>query len=58
MSMKWMRGSYHYIIATFELKPDTTLLLRLTLAEGWYSMVLLAYGHSPHIKHAKRLLYV
>jgi hypothetical protein len=51
--------SYHYIIATFELLPETTPLLRLTLAEGWYGiMVLLPYGHPPHIKYAKRLLYV
>ena len=24
MSMKWMRGLYHYIIATFELKTETS----------------------------------
>jgi len=60
MSMKWMRGSYHYIMATKTWDHSSVLCWgwHLQLAEGWYGMVLLPYGHPPHIKHAKRLLYV
>ena len=37
---------------------DLSPLLRLPLAEWWYGMVLHPYGHPPHIKHAKHLIYV
>ena len=42
MSMKWMRGPYHYIIATFELKTETT-----SSSKAATCRVMVWYGVAP-----------
>jgi hypothetical protein len=42
MSMKWMRGPYHYIIATFEIKTETA-----SSSEAATCRVMVWYGVAP-----------
>ena len=58
ISMKGMGGPDHILQHVPREKPTQYPTTQLTLLEWWYGMVLHPYGHPPHIKHAKHLLYV
>ena len=65
ISMKWIWYEYEgdgrsqsYPTHVPSDKPTQYPTTQLTLLEWWYGMVLHPYGHPPHIKHAKHLLYI